>query len=399
MQSINEVNADIDNAIKDTPPRNITAASMRVILKKVTTFLNDLTYNKLSAWFTVGTGLPSLNATDDVYRTGKVIIGTNADDGSGAKVQVSGRFNVNTGTFHKIKATNADGLYPIDYISEAGAGQLQFAANWVGGLSDMALVNTNLASPAMTFWRMTGATTKKMLLMLRDGAVGIGINNPTEALHVEGNTYINGILKFPTTLGLRKIALYGGNANDHQFLGFGIDAGMLRYQIGATTDTHAFSAGLTPATSMELMRIQGNGKVGVGTTTPRGMFDVNGEIITSYRMTMCYNNLSTSPTFGIDNYTDLFRIIHQLDMSGTGGAVFVSITNAGFMAVGVNMGNATSQLHVKATTGHQQLRLETPYTPTSTSDTNGAVGQVAWDTNYFYVKTTAGWKRSALTTF
>ena len=39
------------------------------------------------------------------------------------------------------------------------------------------------------------------------------------------------------------------------------------------------------------------------------------------------------------------------------------------------------------------------YTPTGTSDTNGEVGDTTWDSNYFYVKTSEGWKRAALETW
>ena len=39
------------------------------------------------------------------------------------------------------------------------------------------------------------------------------------------------------------------------------------------------------------------------------------------------------------------------------------------------------------------------YTPTSSADTNGGQGAFAWDDDYIYIRTTTGWKRSALTTF
>jgi hypothetical protein len=38
-------------------------------------------------------------------------------------------------------------------------------------------------------------------------------------------------------------------------------------------------------------------------------------------------------------------------------------------------------------------------TPTSTADASGVTGQILYDSSYIYVKTVAGWKRSALTTF
>ena len=39
------------------------------------------------------------------------------------------------------------------------------------------------------------------------------------------------------------------------------------------------------------------------------------------------------------------------------------------------------------------------YTPTGTSDTKGNVGDITYDDNYYYIKTSAGWKRAALSTF
>jgi len=43
--------------------------------------------------------------------------------------------------------------------------------------------------------------------------------------------------------------------------------------------------------------------------------------------------------------------------------------------------------------------VTTNYTPTGTGDTNGEIGETAWDNNFFYVKTPDGWKRAALETW
>jgi hypothetical protein len=64
-----------------------------------------------------------------------------------------------------------------------------------------------------------------------------------------------------------------------------------------------------------------------------------------------------------------------------------------------NTSTPTSSLDITGATGYSQFRLRTSYTPTSTSDTNGNTGDFSWDDNYFYIKTSSGWKRSALTTF
>ncbi len=60
--------------------------------------------------------------------------------------------------------------------------------------------------------------------------------------------------------------------------------------------------------------------------------------------------------------------------------------------------NPTSQIDI-AGAGSSQLRLRSSFTPSSTSDPSGNSGDIAWDNDYFYVKTGAGWKRAALSTF
>jgi hypothetical protein len=84
------------------------------------------------------------------------------------------------------------------------------------------------------------------------------------------------------------------------------------------------------------------------------------------------------------------------DFESTGDDQFL-IRAAG--GVGIGTASPTARLDVNGATGYNQLRMRTSYTPTGTGDTNGNVGDIAWDTNYVYVKTDAGWKRTQLSTF
>lgn len=67
--------------------------------------------------------------------------------------------------------------------------------------------------------------------------------------------------------------------------------------------------------------------------------------------------------------------------------------------VSIGTNSATAYLQVKGITGYNQLRLETNYTPTDSTDANGNLGDIASDDDYIYKKTAAGWKRSALSVF
>lgn len=94
--------------------------------------------------------------------------------------------------------------------------------------------------------------------------VGIGLANP------------NGLLQFANINNNRKIVLHEDANNDYQFYGFGIAAGQLRYSVGSTGVAHIFYAATSSSTADELMRIQGNGNIGIGTQVPTEKLVVSG---------------------------------------------------------------------------------------------------------------------------
>jgi len=112
-----------------------------------------------------------------------------------------------------------------------------------------------------------------------EGLLGIGTTSPQATLHVEGNTALNGNtgigtlypnapLQFAAITANRKLVLYEVANNDHQFYGLGVNSGILRYQVNSSADNHVFYAGASAGSSNELMRIKGNGNVGIGNNNP-----------------------------------------------------------------------------------------------------------------------------------
>lgn len=83
--------------------------------------------------------------------------------------------------------------------------------------------------------------------------------------------------------------------------------------------------------------------------------------------------------------------------NSSGSSNTLIIRDDGLIGAGTN--SPTSKVDILSTAGYSQLRLRTPYTPTGTADALGSTGDTAWDDNYFYIKTSAGWKRTALSTF
>lgn len=128
-----------------------------------------------------------------------------------------------------------------------------------------------------------------------------------------GTTAPHAPLQFSSSLANRIIVLYEAANNDHQYYGFGVNAGLVRYQLGNTSSSHVFYAATSSSASTELLRITGTGLLGVG-MTPTYPVDVNG----AARAAKLLGNSST-PSFSIGTApgTASAALITGSELSGT----------------------------------------------------------------------------------
>jgi hypothetical protein len=268
------------------------------------------------------------------------------------------------------------------------------------GTARLHVVGSSSTSSTWTaqFHNSTGSSNS---LMIRDdGNVGIGTSSPTSRLHVggAGSTRLEGSVR------------YGSSADGPQLF----------------TYTTANGTPVTSGTNLAFYNYTG------ALAAPQGAFSFNGD---AFRQTTGTNQFWTishnfNPTSGnatystfylnprvnqtgtaagitqgllisptITNATD-FRAF-EISALSTGYSMYISATAPNYIAGNLGLGTTspTDNLDINGANGYSQLRLRTAYTPTGTADANGNTGDVAWDANYIYIKTAAGWKRSALSTF
>jgi hypothetical protein len=189
-------------------------------------------------------------------------------------------------------------------------------------------------------------------------SVGIGTATPHAPFQL-GNAVVN-----------RKIVLFETANNDNQFYGFGINNLMLRYQVDGPGAVHAFYAGSSASTSVELMRIQGNGNVGIGTTAPDAPLQFANTLVN--RKIVLYETANDDNNFfgfGINGSALRYQVgltssdhvfyastsasssVELMRIKGTGNVGIASAAPTNKLDIGDYSNNADTYLGIKTTGG------------------------------------------------
>ncbi|MHA2219456.1 MAG: S-layer homology domain-containing protein [Candidatus Hodarchaeales archaeon] len=130
-------------------------------------------------------------------------------------------------------------------------------------------------------------------------------------------------------------------------------------------------------------------------------------VLSSVKDGISWTEITGRPS-GLDDGDDLGITIETDPQVGTNTTDYLPKWNGSELVtgsvfdnglIGIGTTNPSAILDVNGTTGYNQLRIRTSYTPSQTSDLNGNIGDITWDDNYIYIKTTAGWKRTRLRNF
>ncbi|NML22167.1 hypothetical protein HHL16_14890 [Pseudoflavitalea sp. G-6-1-2] len=134
-----------------------------------------------------------------------------------------------------------------------------------GQFYGMGAVFTNNDNWGLSFFSKNATVDQESIRITSTGRVGINTINPATQLHVNGNATVNNILYGDTTHANLLLSKTGGSK-----LSWGTDASLSQVMCGGPVTL--WTAGV------ERFRVNPNGAIGVGTSSPGAMFHVKGTI-------------------------------------------------------------------------------------------------------------------------
>jgi len=133
-----------------------------------------------------------------------------------------------------------------------------------------------------------GSITSGTLAVLRGGtgtttATGTGsvvlsagatLTGTTTVATLAATTVSASLVQFPNTMLDKKLVLWDSGVGGAAFYGLGIQASTLKYNVESAGTSHVFTA-----SNVELMRVRGDGNVGIGISAPTEKLHVTGNIL------------------------------------------------------------------------------------------------------------------------
>jgi hypothetical protein len=306
------------------------------------------TLENLSTTISSDAGLTSFATTGEM---GLFVAGSNTAPGysglngiQAIRINISGNIGIGTtsipgNTTNKVLAIEGSDSANL-LVTETGGASAAFTS-----YGNEAYIGTSTNHP---FYMYTNDVERMRITSA--GNVGIGTTDP------------NGALSFADDIRTRKIVLWDGSANNnYQFYGFGVESGTMIQSIYDSSDRFLWVSGASSTTRNELMVIQGNGRVGIGTSSPLFTLEVNGP--GRFNGSLSIQGNSTPPTTGYgleitntsttsylgaynrdtSSYRNLFLFSNDTIFEN-GGFERMRITAVG--TVGIGTGSPSSLLHI-----------------------------------------------------
>ena len=233
----------------------------------------------------VGVGIvPASSVALDVKEpdaSNDLILGLTA--GTGSRAQIRSVVQTSTESALSFHTTLSSSTQERFRILNTGAFSLGNSGTNYGSAGQVLTSNGNSAPywSTPTSGTITGSGTANYVTKFT-GTTAIGnssivdngsIVTMNQDIHMD-NGSASTMLVFRNDAKTRKIQLWSTANNDYEFYGFGVEGSTLVYSVYSTGDDHVFFSGASSTSRNELMRIKGNGSVGINDTNPLATLSV-----------------------------------------------------------------------------------------------------------------------------
>ena len=260
----------------------------------------------------------------------------------------------------------------------------------------------------------TSSSTSEAMRIIANGNVGIGTASPAQKLEVSFAASTFGARFTRNDNAGSSLIEFANNTGVKNIIGY--NAGVDGYTVGTSSSTN--------------LTIKNNGNVGIGTTSPQAKFHAightmfsggayqtgyntqNGLVIDSSNVTSASGAYGAGIEFTrlgdstikkagiapIQETADSDSIglsFHTARTTTTTDPTYEAMRLTHDSKVGIGESAPASRLEVKGT-AMSQFRMQTAGGPSTTNDTSGNVGDMAYDDDHLYIKTVNGWGRVAL---
>ena len=296
-------------------------------------------------------------------------------------IQSKARLILSGQEFYQPSNTSAEGIAFLIGVNRTDNRQL-----WIGESSKLTQNTTNAILRLMPINSAVGIDA-----VATNGTTALPINIGGSVVNLNANTYISGNvgigvtnpscrLQLKTEAVPKQICLYeGASINNYNFLGFGNGGGMILQLNSITYDSFIFNVANAESDATgnnELMRIKGNGNIGIGTNNPLHKLHINGALHLTDNPSNPGNNTSASfwNQGGVGATISAFAIAFQTN----GTTECMRITNNGNVGIGTNTEYSTAtKLNIKgSSSGYSQPLVRIEQTATWDGGVNNYALQV-----------------------
>ena len=320
------IKQQIDTDLGGKGYRGVTVAAVIRILKSVADWVQTAINTNLITWLRFGSTTQPPTNQETAYRMGKTLFGRSTDDGTVATSQFAGGVSMNGELLNPLTlfglapATEFLSTTTLDWNTLTrpgfyfigGVGGWRANSNGPTGSNGYGVIQVySIGNSNATFQIFTHPGGEQWCRMNYFGwgvwfsnrqfsQLGLGgaAMDSRFVLNLVGDMLLIGTATFNQQKN-KIVVLNDATGNEHQYNGFGFTGLEMRYQAMGTQVDHVFYAGTSPATSVDLFRIRGNGNIGMGTSAPSSRLHLKGAAgHNQFRLETTYTPTGTSDPNG-----------------------------------------------------------------------------------------------------